>query len=98
MIKIHLLSAPQRHEIKQQYNSNCLVRITDVNSKNLSKVKPAYVEIRESVNGKQQIMLSLTGYDSQWPIQYDNGTIAYDTYNVPEYAKKMVKKAFSLIN
>ena len=98
MIKIHLLSALQRHEIKQQYNFNCLVRITNTNSKNHNKVKPAYVEIRENMEGKQQIMLSLTGYDSQWPIQYDSGKIAYETYNVPKYAKKMVEKAFSLIN
>jgi hypothetical protein len=36
-------------------------------------------------------------YWADWPIKYDNGTIAYNIYGIPKYAKKLVEKAFRIL-
>ena len=37
------------------------------------------------------------GHWADWPIKYDNGTIAYSIYEMPKYVQKLTKRAFNLL-
>lgn len=43
-----------------------------------------------------RVMVS-NDYWAAWPIKYNNGTIEYDNYGIPKYAKKLVEKAFFIL-
>ena len=36
-------------------------------------------------------------YWADWPIKYDNGTIAYNIYGIPKYAKNLTERAFKIL-
>jgi len=36
-------------------------------------------------------------YWSEWPVKYQNGTIAYYSSNIPKYVQKLTKQAFDLL-
>jgi len=63
--------------------------------------KPIKVHIRKTDCNPEyyfgyRVMIT-NDYWSEWPIKYDNGTIAYDNYGTPKYAKKLVEKAFKIL-
>lgn len=38
------------------------------------------------------------GYNTEWPVQYDDGTIAYDGPDMPRDAQRAAKAAFKVLN
>ncbi len=38
------------------------------------------------------------GFNTSWPVKYDNGTIAYDIFNAPRDAQRATKAAYKLID
>ena len=37
------------------------------------------------------------GYNTDWPIKYDNGQIAYDRYNMPRDGQRAARAAFKVL-